>query len=171
MKVILELGGNPAVRAPFAVNLLAETPDAHLIFSTDENPALCVQLLKDKGLFGSGRYTFDYRAWDTVSNFTATKELVMGYKPSELYVVTDGYHMPRAMAIATAVYSLSGVTITPKPASSGGNPEPQNLIEADKARAWGWRSTGQLLMDTSVYNPRMKQYQEYYYQMRKLTGG
>jgi uncharacterized SAM-binding protein YcdF (DUF218 family) len=166
-KVILELGGNPAGRTPKAIELAVQIPDSFLFFSSVEDPALCLNLCKDNGI-SPDRYYLDYLAWDTLTNFTTSVDRILGYDCKELYIVTDGSHMLRAMSIATAVYFKRNVTLIPSPSSAANPEKSKNLVIEDTLRAWLWRFTNQILADQTVYNCRMPIYQELYCQAKQL---
>ena len=165
-KVIIELGGNPAGRTPKAIELATQMPDAFLLFSTVEDPSLCINSCKNAGIDKS-RFYLDYLAWDTVTNFTCTYDRIRNLGAKELYIVTDGYHMERAMAVAKTVYLGNGIKLIPSP-SSGGGKEPASRILVDDIRAWVWKLTGQIVADNQVYVDRMPSYQAYYCQAQQL---
>jgi uncharacterized SAM-binding protein YcdF (DUF218 family) len=166
-KVIIELGGNPQGRTPKAIELAVQMPDAFLFFSSVEDPSLCINLCKTNGI-SPDRYYLDYLAWDTVTNFTTSVNRILSFDCKELYIVTDGSHMLRAMSIATAVYFQKGVTLVSSPSSPADHQESKKLVIEDTARAWLWRFSNQILADQTVYNERMPVYQELYCQAKQL---
>ena len=166
-KVIIELGGNPAGRTPKAIELATQMPDAFLLFGTVEDPALCINSCKSAGIDKS-RFYLDYLAWDTVTNFTCTYNRIRNLGAKELYIVTDGYHMERAMAIAKIVFTGTGINLIPSPSSPVDHKEPASRIALDKIRSWLWKLTGQILADNQVYIDRMPLYQSYYCQAQQL---
>ena len=155
MDIILELGGNTA-RLNTVVQLAQQYPDAKIIISSEGSPDFVVGFF-DASNITRDRFLLDFNAWDTVTNFTTTKRLIRGYNPSKLFVVTDNFHMRRAMAIAGAVYWLSGIRLVPVPymGSEPHDPEPDSLVRYDKWRAWLWRLTGILKYDPAVKDQRM----------------
>lgn len=166
-KVIIELGGNPAGRTPKAIELATQMPDAFLLFSTVEDPSLCINSCKQAGI-NPDRYYLDYLAWDTVTNFTCTYDRIRNLGAKELYIVTDGYHMERAMVIAKTVYLGNGVKLIPSPSSAPDHKEPASRILLDDIRSWIWKLTGQIVADNQVYIERMPIYQGYYCQAQQL---
>lgn len=168
-KVILELGGNVA-RVDKAVELAAADPDSHLIVSSEGDPAECLRKIQAAGL-GPSRYTLDYTAWDTVTNFTNTKRIVDALAPDELVVVTDGFHMLRSMTIGRIVYLGSKTKVTAQPSSPKDHDESRRLVLWDAARAAISRFLGNTVYDQKVYNDRIGYFFESYYQARKLQGG
>ena len=168
-KVILELGGNVA-RMDKAVELAAANPDSHLIVSSESDPAGCLRKIQAAGLDPS-RYTLDYTAWDTVTNFTNTKRIVDALAPDELVVVTDGFHMPRSMTIGRIVYFGSKTKLSAHPSSPKDRDESKRLVLWDATRAAISRFLGNTIYDQAVYDGRIGYFFEWYYQARKLQGG
>lgn len=168
-KVILELGGNIA-RMDKAIELMQANPGAWLIVSSEGDPVACMQKLKDAGV-DPARTMLDYKAWDTVTNFTNTKPLVESLKPDELMVVTDGFHMLRAMTIARLVYRGASFRITPHPSSPKDHDESKKLVLLDASRALLFSLTGQTIYDQKVYDDRIQYYYDCYYTYRRLQGG
>lgn len=155
MEVILELGGNPS-RIYRVIELAQQYPSAQIVISSEGSPDLVVGLLRGAGITDA-RFILDFKAWDTVTNFTHTLQLVRSYVPGTLYVVTDQFHMKRAMAIARAVYFLRGIKVVPVPymGSEPHPPESGELIRYDQMRSWIWRLTGYLQYDKAVKDQRM----------------
>ena len=155
MDVILELGGN-ASRMKTAIALAKIYPDAQIIISSEGNPVGVNDMLEAAGI-SEDKYIFDYNAWDTVTNFTKTLQLVKSYKPQNVYVVTDQFHMRRSMAIARAVYVLQGINLHPVPylGTTSKDSEDEHLVKTDRFRAWLWRLTGYLKYYPDVKQRRM----------------
>lgn len=157
MDIILELGGN-AARLYKVLELASEYPEAKIIISSEGSPDHVVGLLRGAGI-NDERFLLDFKAWDTVTNFTETVKLIKSFHPKNLYVVTDQFHMKRSMAIATAVYFLSGMRIIPNPymGSEPHDPENPKYVRDDRFRAWLWRLTGYLKYYPNVKEARMPQ--------------
>lgn len=157
MDIILELGGNPA-RLYEVVAIAQAQENTKIIVSTESSPDYVVQFLKGAGITRD-RFVLDFKAWDTVTNFTKTIKLIKSYKPRKLYVVTDKFHMRRSMVIANAVYFLSGIQLIAKPylGSEPHDPEPDKLVRDDQFRAWLWRLTGYLKYFPEVKKQRWPQ--------------
>jgi uncharacterized SAM-binding protein YcdF (DUF218 family) len=164
-KVILNLGGNPA-RLDTGINLLLQNPGSHLVVSS-ESPAQTV-LDKLAGIDPSS-YTIDESAWDTVTNFTNTEPLVKKLGATELLVVTDGFHMRRAMLIAELVYFKSGISVSVHPSSPADHQESKRLVIFDTLRAALYRFTNQTLYDQTVYNDRIAIFYNDYYAVRQQS--
>ena len=159
MDVILELGGN-VNRMQTVKKLATENKTAKIIVSSESPPTAVVDILSSAGL-GYTRFLLDYNAWDTVTNFTQTVKLIKLYQPKRLFIVTDYFHMRRAMAIATPIYALSGIELVPVPFMGGDihYKEPLKLILEDAGRALLWKLTGHLIYDKKVKEDRMPGYQ------------
>lgn len=97
-------------------------------------------------LFGAlgvaDRITLDYRAVDTVSNFTSLVRDFRRRQVHHLYLVTSDYHMGRARAIATVVLGRYRIAFTPVRVATQHPPETALHIARDLLRAWVWVFTG-----------------------------
>ena len=117
-KVIIHLGGN-WYRVSKTIELANLYTDANVVISTEGASPWMIQQLDNAGIARS-RYIFDFRAWDTVTNFALTYDLIQGTLGcKQLYVVTDYFHMERSMIIANAVYFWKGVEVIPNPYMGG----------------------------------------------------
>ena len=155
MDVIFELSGNPS-QMKTAITLAKIYPNTQIIISSESNPVGVNDMLEAAGI-SEDKYIFDYNAWDTVTNFTKTLQLVKSYKPENVYVVTDQFHMRRSMAIARAVYVLQGINLHPVPylGTTSKGSEDDHLVKTDRFRAWLWRLTGYLKYYPDVKQRRM----------------
>ena len=150
-KLILHLGGG-INRADRAIELANQYPDAKILVSSEGGDV--IGYYRDRGI-SEDRVVHDTSAWDTLTNFTHTLNLVRDvYEADEVYVVTHDFHMRRSMRIANAVYFLRG--ITPIPSSAGGpdRTELEKYVTQDTYRAWIWRLTGLLFYWKSVREQR-----------------
>ena len=155
--VILELGGNPN-RLDKAIEVFKQNPDSIIVISTEGSLKFCIDKLKSAGI-PDNQYIFDYNAWDTVTNFTETYNLIKSKTPQKLFVVTDQFHMKRSLIIANTIYFFTGIDIVPCPYIGGDLQivESDSLIWGDFARSLIWKLTGYLFYDPSVKNERMPQ--------------
>lgn len=166
MKLIFCLGGN-FERLNTAVPLAQSHPNSFLLSASELPGSGVVDKLQQSGIPES-RYLIDYSSWDTVTNFTNTKRLVKSLQPSEIVIVTDGFHMLRALTIATITYWGSGIRIMPHP-SSRGKHEGWNLILLDAARSLLFRLTGSTLYDQGTYDDRIGNYYNAFAEAKQLT--
>jgi len=151
-KAILELGGN-INRLDTALELAKQQPDALIIISSEGDPAGCLAKLKAAGI-PKDRFILDYKAWDTVTNFTTTLPIIRDQEIGELYVVTDLFHIPRSQVICESVYLGRGVV---KHYVAHGTDDHKEPIWYDLFRALLWRFTGYLWYDEAVKDSRMPQ--------------
>lgn len=59
------------------------------------------------------RLHLDYRATDTVTNFTTLVEVFQQQQIQHIFLITSEFHMPRAKAIATIILGSRGIAFTP----------------------------------------------------------
>ena len=88
------------------------------------------------------RVNLDYRATDTVTNFTTLIKQLEENNIQHLYLVTSDFHMPRAKAIAFWILGSRGIAYTPVPVPSDHPPEPIHKTLRDITRSWLWLLTG-----------------------------
>ena len=155
--VVLWLGGNSA-RGEMAASVAISRPGSVVVVSTEGDPRGCLQKLLDRGI-AKERVILDYKAWDTVTNFSLTWPLIEKLGAKTVYVVTDGFHMRRSMGIAKIVYAGRGVKALAMPSSPSGAKEPWRLTIEDWLRAALWRLTGIQHKWQHVYDARWPQIQ------------
>jgi uncharacterized SAM-binding protein YcdF (DUF218 family) len=80
----------------------------------------------------------DYRARDTVTNFTTIVDNFQQQGIHHLLLITSDFHMPRAKAIATIVLGIQGITFTPLPVPSNQPKESTARIVRDIVRSLLW---------------------------------
>jgi uncharacterized SAM-binding protein YcdF (DUF218 family) len=154
-QAILVLGGSPD-REAAAAELAQENPHLEVWISTGSPPSIAHQIFRATGV-ASDRLHLDYRAVDTVTNFTT---LVSDFKQrhiQHLILITSDYHMPRAIVIATFVLGSQGIAFTPIAVQSR-YPQAESLgrIFRDGGRAVIWiitRRTGASLRSRLNLSP------------------
>jgi len=154
MRAILHLGGN-STRIETTIEMVKQWPDALVILGTVENPVECFTRLRIAGV-NRNRIIFDFRAWDTVTNFTVVRRILKEFKVEQLCIVTDTFHMRRSMLIARIVYFANS---TIKEISAAYHQDPAMVhakdtvlrTTVDVLRAVIWATTRILF-----YNPRIK---------------
>lgn len=109
MRAILHLGGNPT-RITSTIAVAHLWTDAIIIIGSSEDPVNHYRALQSAGI-DMKRVIFDFRAWDTVSNFTQIRDILKEHKITALCIVTDKFHTARASLIAYIVYHTAGVDI------------------------------------------------------------
>jgi uncharacterized SAM-binding protein YcdF (DUF218 family) len=154
METILHLGGS-LKRLTKTIDLAQKNPSALIIISSEGNPREVTRQLLNAGIERT-RIVLDYKAWDTVTNFTKTYETIKNVGTKTLYVVTDDFHMTRSMGICNIVYLTDDIKTVASP-SSGGGSEPWSLIIGDWLRTLVWKLFGYQHVWLSVYAARIGQ--------------
>lgn len=141
-EAILVLGG-AAEREHFAAELAHQHPDLEVWVSSGTNPEYAQWLFREADI-APDRVHLDYRAVDTVTNFTTVVEDLKQEGVESVYLVTSDYHMRRAKIIAQVVLGRYDITFEPMPVPSDAPAdEPITRGLRDGARAMLWVVTGQ----------------------------
>jgi uncharacterized SAM-binding protein YcdF (DUF218 family) len=138
-QAILTLGGG-ADREAFTAQFAQNHPSLEIWVSTGIPPNQARAIFRSAGIPDT-RVHLDYRAVDTVTNFTS---LVADFKSRHLqhiYLITSDFHMPRAKAIATLVLGSQGIAFTPVSVPSKQPSESPLHILRDIGRALFWTIT------------------------------
>lgn len=145
-QLILVLGGDVARERRAAE--LAQSLGLPVIVSGGSNPEYAHWLFAQKGL-ARGRVQLDYRAHDTLSNFTSVVADLRRARVRHLLLVTSSDHMPRALAVGRIVAGSRGIELTPVPVPCGQRclPESRRKVWGDGLRALLWVLTGRDLKD------------------------
>ncbi|GAB4171717.1 MAG: YdcF family protein [Coleofasciculaceae cyanobacterium] len=141
-QAILTLGGSPD-REEFTAQFAQYYPSLDIWVSSGIAPEKARAVFRLSGIPDS-RVHLDYRAVDTVTNFTS---LVADFKRlhiQHVFLITSDFHMPRSQAIATIVFGSQGITFTPVsiPSQTSVEPESQLHILRDVGRSLLWLVTG-----------------------------
>ena len=72
--VILHLGGN-VNRIDKTIELALANPNAVVVVSTEGSPSTVISRLDAAGI-SRNRYILDFKAWDTLTNFALTYDLI-----------------------------------------------------------------------------------------------
>ena len=151
-QAILVLGGGTD-REKFATQVAVVEPALEIWVSSGLLPQQAHEIFRAAGI-ADHRVHLDYRATDTVTNFTTLVPVLKQRRIHHLYLVTSDFHMPRARAIATLVLGSQGITFTPLTVASQKPPEPVLLTVRDIGRSFLWivmgrtgANFGQLLED------------------------
>ena len=142
MNIILHLGGNYR-RATAAVELANKLKEDYLIVvSSEGNEEKFRSIYREAGI-PDEKVIHDTAAWDTVTNFTHTYNLLRILGITKLYVVTDSSHTPRSMAIAERVWG-GRVPIESHPRDDNNSFLERDLsyLKMDDSRAACWRWFG-----------------------------
>ncbi|MEL6333380.1 MAG: YdcF family protein [Cyanobacteria bacterium J06626_26] len=139
-EAILVLGGG-TTREPVAAQLAAQNPDLQVWVSSGLMPAQANQLFLAQNV-SLNRVNLDYRATDTVTNFTTLVNQLQANNIRHIYLVTSDFHMQRSKAIAFWVLGSRGIAYTPVTVPSNQAPEPHHKIWRDVGRSLLWILTG-----------------------------
>lgn len=141
-QAILMLGGTAlGERETFTAEFARWYPSLNIWVSSGLAPNKTRQIFRASGIPDSRLY-LDYRAIDTVTNFTT---LVGDFKQQQIhhiYLITSQEHIPRARAIATIILGSQGIAFTSLAVPSNQPEESILTIIRDIARALLWVFTG-----------------------------
>ncbi|MEM7063167.1 MAG: YdcF family protein [Cyanobacteria bacterium P01_B01_bin.77] len=139
-QAILVLGGSYR-RELTAAQLASQKTDLEVWVSSGMLPpqANKIFITEDVSL---SRVNLDYRATDTVTNFTTLVSQLQANNIQHIYLITSDFHMPRATSIAFWVLGSRGIAYTPVAVPSHQSPEPYHKIFRDVVRSWLWLLTG-----------------------------
>jgi uncharacterized SAM-binding protein YcdF (DUF218 family) len=139
-QAILVLGGSPD-REKFAAELALEHPKLPVWVSSG-SPKEYSEWVFDSAGVESDRIHLDYRAVDTLTNFTTLVDDLKAEGITSFYLVTSDYHMRRAQWIAEVIGSNRGVVFKTVPIPSDRPSEPMIKAFRDSGRAMIWVVTG-----------------------------
>lgn len=138
---ILVLGGD-ADRERVGLTL-ARRMNLPLVVSGGTNPEYAQWLMQDAGL-AADRVRLDYRAQDTLGNFTSLVDELQREGVHHLLLVTSEDHLPRAMTVGGIVAGSRGIRLTGIPVSCADRCRQEGLGKrfGDGLRALAWVATG-----------------------------
>ncbi|MEL6228390.1 MAG: YdcF family protein [Cyanobacteria bacterium J06627_3] len=138
--VALVLGGD-AKREEFAAQFATENPDMDVWISSGANPEYSTWVFQESQV-SLERLHLDYRAVDTVTNFTTLVDDFDRLGIESVYLITSDYHMRRANTIAAIVLGSRGIHYKSLPVASERPPEPLLRSLRDGGRSILWVFTG-----------------------------
>ena len=138
--VALVLGGD-AQREEFAAQFATENPDMDVWISSGANPEYSTWVFQESQV-SLERLHLDYRAVDTVTNFTTLVDDFDRLGIESVYLITSDYHMRRANTIAAIVLGSRGIHYKSLPVASERPPEPLLRSLRDGGRSILWVLTG-----------------------------
>lgn len=149
-QAILTLGGG-SEREQFTAKFANNHPDLDILVSSGIPSKYASQIFQDAGI-SEDRVHLDYRAADTVTNFTSMVAELKQRNIQHIYLVTSDFHMPRAKAIATIVLGSHGIAFTPVIIPTEEPSESSVRIARDVGRSIIWLITGRT---GASLNPRV----------------
>ncbi len=139
-EAFLVLGGHEE-REKFAATLARQYPDLPIWVSSGSPQDYAKKIFYNRGITGD-RLHLDYRANDTVTNFTTLVDELKAQGIDSVYLITSENHMPRARVIGEIVFGSRGIAIEPVAVPSKNPPEPIEKSLRDGARTVLWLTTG-----------------------------
>ena len=139
-EALLVLGGHEE-RERFAAKLAQEYPQLPIWISSGSPEAYAQRIFAKAGI-ERDRLHFDYRASDTVTNFTTLVDELKAQGIDSVYLITSENHMTRAKIIGDIVFGSKGIDFQPIAVPSNNPPEPIEKCLRDGARAIFWLVTG-----------------------------
>ncbi len=149
-QAIFVLGGSPD-RERFAASLAQDHPDLPIWVSSGSNPEYSEWVFDNAGI-DRERVHLDYRAVDTLTNFTTLMDDLHSKGITSLYLVTSDYHMRRASWIGEVIGGSRGMVFKPVPIPTETPEEPIAKSVRDSARAILWTFTGYTGTNEKVKN-------------------
>lgn len=145
-EAIVVLGGHES-RERFAAKLALQHPDLPIWVSSGSPKAYAKRIFAKEGVNTNPDHLhLDYRAVDTVTNFTTLVNDLKKHGVDSVYLVTSDNHMRRARIVGEIVLGSQGIMIRPLAVPSNAPSEPIEKSLRDGARAVLWlimRSTGE----------------------------
>lgn len=142
-QMILVLGGD-ADRERVAARL-ARDGGLPVVVSGGTNPEYAHWLFQEREGLPATRLHLDYRATDTVTNFTSLVDDLRRARIRHALLVTSSDHMDRALLVGRIVAGSRGISLTPVavPCGQRCEPEGRRLVWGDGLRALIWVISGQ----------------------------
>lgn len=142
-QMILVLGGDADREA--AAARLARVDGLPVVVTGGTNPEYAHWLFQQKEGLPSRQVQLDYRARDTVSNFTSLVDDLRKSRIRHALLVTSTDHMQRALLVGRIVAGSRGIHLTPVPVPCGELcvVEGRRRLWGDGARAALWVISGQ----------------------------
>lgn len=139
-QAILTLGGG-VEREIFTAQFAKANPSLEIWVSSGLPREKALAIFRSDGI-SDARVHLDYRALDTVTNFTTLVADFNSRNIQHLYLITSDFHMPRAKAIASIVLGSQGIAFTPVSIPSNEPAESKLRILRDTGRALLWMIVG-----------------------------
>jgi uncharacterized SAM-binding protein YcdF (DUF218 family) len=140
-QLILVLGGD--VKREKVAGRLATHYRLPVVVSGGSNPEYARWLFDQEGL-RQQQYRLDYRAHDTLSNFTTVVDDLRRGGIRHVLLVTSSDHMDRALLVGRVVAGSRGIQLTPVAVPCGEHCHPESLPKrwGDGLRAVVWVLSG-----------------------------
>jgi uncharacterized SAM-binding protein YcdF (DUF218 family) len=139
-QAIFVLGGDE-VRERLAAKLARQYPHLPIWVSSGSPEGYVTKIFTRAGISRT-RLHLDYRASDTVTNFTTLADELKARGIHRVYLITSADHMRRACIVGEIVFGSRGIAIDPVTAESSTSVETWHKSLRDGARAIVWVLTG-----------------------------
>ena len=141
-QLILVLGGDPAREQRAAT--LAARDGLPVLVSGGSNPEYAHWLFELRQGLPPSQVQLDYRASDTLSNFTSLVDDLRRARIRHARLVTSSDHMERALLVGRIVAGSRGIHLTPVPVDCADScqPEGRRKVWGDGVRAALWVLSG-----------------------------
>jgi uncharacterized SAM-binding protein YcdF (DUF218 family) len=139
-QAIFVLGGEEE-REIFGAKFAHTHPHLPVWISSGAPPNYAKKVFKKAGVSADNLH-LDYRAIDTVTNFTTLVDRFKSQGISSVYLVTSDDHLPRARVIGEIVFGSKGIKVKPITFESNREAEPIQKTVRDGFRSILWLITG-----------------------------
>jgi uncharacterized SAM-binding protein YcdF (DUF218 family) len=139
-QAIFILGGEEE-REIFGAKFAHTHPRLPVWISSGAPPSYAKKVFKRAGV-SADNLNLDYRAIDTVTNFTTLVDQFKSKGITSVYLVTSDDHIPRARIIGEIVFGSQGIKVKPITFESGRDSEPIQKTVRDSFRSVLWLITG-----------------------------
>jgi uncharacterized SAM-binding protein YcdF (DUF218 family) len=139
-EAVFVLGGHEN-RERFAAKLAQQHPQLPVWISSGSPQAYLEKIFVKAGIKRDRLY-LDYRARDTVTNFTTVVDRLKSRGIDSVYLITSENHMLRALIIGEIVFGSRGIKIKPIAVPADSPPESIGKCLRDTFRAILWVTTG-----------------------------
>jgi len=141
-QMILVLGGDVAREQRGAE--LAQKDGLPVVVTGGSNPEYARWLFQKREGLPAHQVQLDYRAHDTLTNFTSLVDELHRARIRHALLVTSSDHMARALLVGRIVAGSRGIQLTPVPVPCGDRclQESQGKVWGDGVRAVLWVLTG-----------------------------
>ncbi|QNI92813.1 uncharacterized conserved secreted protein (DUF218) [Synechococcus sp. BOUM118] len=152
---VLVLGGD--VERERVGARLARQLDIPLLVSGGSNPEYASWLVQEEGLT-TDQVQLDYRARDTLSNFTSVVDDLASEGVRHVLVVTRADHLERSLAVGQVVAGSRGIHLTGVPVDCEPTCREESALRRwrDWLRAVAWVVTGRDLRDAADPAPAVR---------------
>ena len=139
-QAIFVLGGHEE-REIFAAKFAAAHPNLPIWISSGSPPSYTKRVFSKVGIAPNNLH-LDYRASDTVTNFTTMVDRFEARGITSVYLVTSNDHIRRARTIGEIVFGSRGIKVKPLTIATTRSVEPLQKTVRDGVRSLVWLTTG-----------------------------